>query len=187
MVNINLLPEKVRSAEVLKIVVALGMLSLALPVVFWAWRYTQANAELAAVEKQIDSVNADLNSPQLKQVVAEVEQFSKNAADLDSKRSVVDTLRKKQVVLVRLMDVLPDLIPARACLSHLEVKDAKGVKGATLEGSALSADVLAELYTNLEANPVVKNLKMDSPPSASQANGHSVLTFKLSFEVGDQL
>jgi Tfp pilus assembly protein PilN len=187
MVNINLLPEKVRSAEILKIVVVLGLASLALPVVFWAYRYTQANAELAAVEKQIDSVNADLNSPQLKQVVAEVEQFSKNAADLDTKRSVVDTLRKKQVVLVRLMDVLPDLIPARAWLTRLDVKDNKGAKNASLEGNALSADVLAELYTNLEANPVVKNLKMDSSPMAGQANGHDVLTFRLSFDVGDQL
>ena len=189
MVNINLLPEKVRAAEVLKIVVILGVLSLTLPVLFWAYRYAGAKAELAAVEKQIDDVNVQLNSPHLKQVVAEVEQFGKDRADLTSKRSVVDLLRQQQVTLVRFLDILPDLVPKRAWLTSVVVTpDAKGdTKKVVVMGSAMSAEVVADFYSNLQAQAAVHSPQMDTPPAVALYKGMSIVTFTLSFSIGDEL
>jgi type IV pilus assembly protein PilN len=187
MVNINLLPEKVRAAETLKLVVIIGTLCLTLPLLFWTYRYIGDKAKLAAVEQKIEVVNSELNSPKLKQVVQEVEQFGRDRADLDAKRSVVDLLRKKQVTVLRFLDVLPDLVPKRAWLTKVELKDEKGSRKVFLEGMALSSEVVADLYANLEAHAVIKNPSMDAAPTQVLQRGKSIVNFKLSFAIEDQL
>ncbi len=187
MININLVPEKVRAGEALKVIMLLGSLSLVIPLLFWSWRFVVAKAELSGVEEEIDKVVAELNSPQLKQVVEEVEQFTRDRANLDSKRSLVDALRKKQVVLVRMLDAIPDLLPRRAWLTKMEVKEEKGVRRVAMEGMSEVPEAVADFYVGLEAHPVVKKLAMDDPPKTDRYRGVDIVKFKLSFEVEETL
>lgn len=187
MVNINLLPEKVRAAEALKLVVVVGSLCLTLPLLFWTYRYMGDKAELTSLEQKIDLVNIELNSPKLKQVVQEVEQFGRDRANLEAKRSVVDLLRKKQVALVRLLDVLPDLVPKRAWITKVDVQNEKGGRKAIVEGTALSAEVVADFYANLEAHVAIRNPAMDAAPIQVLSRGKTLVNFKMSFEIEDEL
>src|SRR5882724_639498 len=150
MVNINLVPEKIRSAETLKVIVMLGVLSLAVPAAFWVMQYQAKRAKLASVEKQLQGLVDELNSPTLKNVVAEVEQFSKDQSNLDTKRSIVDQLRKRQILLLRLLDLLPDVIPPKSRISVLSVADEKGAKKVTLTCDFMTLDAIASAYENLE-------------------------------------
>jgi hypothetical protein len=189
MVNINLVPEKIRSAENLRIIVMVGALSLVLPALFWGYRYQGKRSEEAQVEKDLSALQAELDSDALKTVVMEVEQFTKDQADLDSKRSVVDTLRKRQVMLLRLLDLLPDIMPGTARVRNLKVADSKGTKGVELTCDFLAVDGVATVYENLEASSMVANLELATntmQPTVDNATGRNVITASYKFVLQDQ-
>jgi hypothetical protein len=186
MVNINLVPEKIRSAEALKVIVILGALSLSLPVLFWAMKYQGKRASLAAVDKEVDALNAELASPALKNIVASVEQFTKDQSDLDTKRSVVDLLRKRQVLLLRLLDALPDIIPGFGRVTSLVAADAKGAKKVTMTCEFTTLDAIAAVYENLEASPLVDRLEMvGAVETKKNAAGKPISTSTYSFNLQD--
>lgn len=188
MVNINLVPDKIRSAETLKVIVMLGVVSLAIPVAFWAMKYQAKRAELASVEKDLQSLNEELNSEKLRQVVAEVEQFTRDQTNLDTKRSIVDQLRKRQVLLLRLLDLLPDVIPSKARISALTVIDEKGAKKVTMTCDFMTLDAVASTYENLEASPLVMNLDMTTPlQSKASSTGRGTLTATYVFTLQEAL
>ena len=186
MVNINLLPDKIRSAESLKIIVLVGACSLALPVLFWSGRYQGARADLAQVDSELKELRLELESPQLKQIVAEVEQFTKDQGDLDAKRSVVDTLRKKQVTLLRFLDMLPDIMPKNAKITVLTVTDGKGGKEVSLTCDFLGLDSIAAVYESLEASPQIDRVEMATAPSSKKGNGRNTMTAAFKFVLVDQ-
>ena len=187
MVNINLVPEKLRSAEALKLIVVLGCLSLTLPAAFWALRYQGKRAELAAVEHDLDSLNAELVSPQLKQVVADVEQFAKDQSDLDSKRSSVDKLRGRQVMILKLLDMLPDIVPRNARIKTMAVSDEKGAKKVDMAFDFAALESVAAVYENLEASPLVDKLELVSGPESSKdASGRALVTAAFRFALLEQ-
>jgi hypothetical protein len=181
MVNINLVPEKIRSGETLKIIVLLGSVSLVLPVLFWGYRYQGERAKLSDVEKQLDAVNAELNSPQLREIVADVKKFSDDQAALAAKRSIVDSLRQRQVVILRFLDMVPDIIPADSKVNKLVVTDDKGNKKVEMTCSFLSEESVSSVYENLEASSLVGGLKMSDGPKSETVDGIPTLTAKFSF------
>lgn len=186
MVGINLVPERVRSAEKLKIIIAVGVVAQALPILFWLWRYGGVKAELSLVEDEIIKVNSELASPQLKNVVAEVEQFTQDRQNLESKRSVVDVLRKRQSTFVRLYDVLPDLVPRRSWLRKMETISDKGKTKIQVEGTAMAPEVVAEFYSALQSHPSIKDAEMtESPKVTTLPGGSEAVTFKLKFSAED--
>jgi len=187
MVNINLVPEKLRSAEALKLIVVLGCLSLTLPAAFWALRFQAKRAELAAVEHELDLLNAELVSPQLKQVVADVEQFAKDQSDLDSKRSNVDKLRGRQMMILKLLDMLPDIVPRKARIKTMVVSDEKGAKKVDLSFEFAAIESVAAVYENLEASPLVDKLELVSGPEAAKDGlGKSVVSAAFKFSLLEQ-
>src|SRR5262245_7655516 len=119
-VQLNLLPEKVRAAEVLRRIVLIGAAAHLLLVGLVGWRVLAARARLAKVQAGIDAVMAELNSEKLRRTVEEVERFTREKGDLAAKRSQVDVLRKRQATLVRLLDTLPDLVPPTVFIKKLD-------------------------------------------------------------------
>jgi Tfp pilus assembly protein PilN len=185
MVNINLVPEKIRSAENLQVIVMIGALSLLLPVLYWGYRYQGKRAELASAKADLDALNAELSSPQLKQVVADVEQFTKDQAELDTKRSVVDQLRKRQVLLVKLLDLLPDIMPRESRVFTLKVTDVKAAKQVEMACEFRATDAVATVYENLEASPLVSALEMSNAMSTKVVGGRNVITATYKFMLQD--
>src|SRR5882724_2068281 len=99
MVKLNLLPAKVREAELLRVVFIIGIGVYALVVGLVAWRYTVAVQERSGVEAKTRKVNADLVP--LKAIAAEVKKLTDEKSEQDAKKAKLGALDKRQGYLVR--------------------------------------------------------------------------------------
>lgn len=182
MIKLNLLPEKVRSAERMRLVVLLGAIVYAVGMLALGWSWMAARAKVAEVQVQIDSVTAQLNAPELREAVQAVERFTKDEKEKNDKASVVNSLRKRQVVLLRMLDAVPDwMMNGQVWVDRLEVLMEKGERKVNLDGQAVSPLVFASFYTNLESQPLVKKMSLVSAPSSTTERGKAVVRFKVSF------
>ncbi len=187
MVQINLVPEKVRAADTLRVVVLLGSLALLLPLGFWGWRFVALNTKLASVDAEIIELQKELDKPELVKIVKLVDQFAKNESDLKVKLSLVEILRARQIVLLRVLDLVPDAMQPQAWLSKIEMKEDMGAKKALFEGFAISPEVMATIFSALENHPVVKGLKMVQSPKVRLQREREAVEYKFSFNIEEGL
>jgi Tfp pilus assembly protein PilN len=179
MIRINLLPEKIRAREALikSIILAVAVVLVAVGVV--GWFYVKRLAVLTEVEKQVMAVEAERNSPALKQMVDQVEFFAAQSKLYQDQKAQIDKFREKQGFWVKVLDVLPDVIGEQAWIRRLR----KGEKGRlVVDGSAVTAEDVAKIYINFENHGAFKNVSLDTPPTRSNYNGMTVYQFSLSFE-----
>ena len=182
MVNLNLLPQKVRDAEQLKLAVMLGVGGYALVIMLLGWRLLALHAGKAAVQVELDALVAELNSPALKKTVDEVEVFAKEKSERDAKRSVVDKLRERQVFFLMVLDMLPDLlVGSDVWLTQMDSQDGKEGKRIILEGQAATPEDWAAFYGALETQAGVKRPQIEEPLKPKNAMGRNVSQFKVSF------
>lgn len=186
MIRLNLLPEKVRSAERLKLIVIVGVGVYAVGLLFLGWGWMRAGAKVDKVKAESAAIEAKLNAPELREAVEAVNQFTKDQNEMKEKASIVNTVRKRQVTLVRLLDQLPDWTQdGTVWVVRLEVKDGRGGREVGLEGHATSPLAFARFFTNLEAQPLVQSLKLTGPPTPVPENGQSVITFTVTFTLAE--
>lgn len=184
MIKLNLLPEKVRAAERLQLIILLGLAVYILGFLFIGWRWAAASSKVADAQAAIDKVQAELSAPELREAVQAVDRFTKDQKEEADKASVVNSLRKRQVTLLRMLDALPDwMLNSQAWVQRLEVRSKGNARAASLEGRAVSPLAFAHFFTNLESQPIVKSLKLDSPLTNVTDHGKSVVSFKVSFTV----
>lgn len=164
MVQLNLLPEKVRAAEALRKIILVGVAVYGVLALGLAWRFVAARSELALVQTGIDALRAELESDALKRTVAEVQRFTTEQADLKTKKSQVDVLRNRQVNLVRMFDTLPDLLPPTVHLTSLFVREEKGEMRFVVEGLAGTPEAVADFYVQLESHGLVLKPSLDDAP-----------------------
>lgn len=183
MIKLNLLPEKVRAAERLRLILLLGAAVYVLFLLGLALRWNSARAKVAAVELEVEAVNRALNAPELQQTVREVERFTKDKGEVSAKGSQVNELRKKQATLVRLLDALPDwTLDGQVWFIKVTVTEDKGAKQVVLDGAAVSRLAFARFYTNLESQPLVKKLVLDGAGVRVAAErGLPIIGFKVTF------
>jgi hypothetical protein len=181
MIKLNLLPQKVRDAERLQLIVIAAVAVYGLGVAFLGWRWGAAKHRVSLVDDQIAEVQRQLDAPELREAVQAVDRFTKDEKEKSSKASVVNVLRKKQVTLLRFIDALPDwMVDGQVWLTRLEVQSTSERK-VFMEGQAISPLAFAHFYTNLENQPIVKKLNMDNAPSQVTAKGKPVVSFRISF------
>jgi Tfp pilus assembly protein PilN len=186
MVKLNLLPAKVREAELLRLIMAAGVLVYLLALGLIAWRYTVAVRVRSGVEAEIRKVEADLLP--LKVIADEVKKLTDEKTEMDAKKAKLAELAKRQAYLVRMLDALPDFLEGgQVFLTKLdEVEDTKtGQRRITLDGAALSIEAWADFYGNLEAQSLVTDLKVESESKTALRGARLVMTFKVSFLLKD--
>jgi hypothetical protein len=182
MIKLNLLPEKVRAAALMRLIILAAGVVYILGLLGLGFRYTQARARLDAVQREVDAVNAELNSPALLSTVQAVEKFTQDKADEQAKASVVESYRRQQVTLARLLDALPDwTLNSQVWFDHLLVDAVKGT--VTLEGDAVDALCFARFYTLLESQPLVTKLAMVDKLNPTSTRGLTCQHFKVTFTV----
>lgn len=186
MIKLNLLPEKVRAAERLQLILLLGGAVYVLGLLILGWVWVSANSRVAVAQAKVDSVTAQLNAPELREAVQAVDRFTKDEKEKNDKASIVNNLRKRQVTLLRMLDALPDWsMNGQVWLQTLEVKMEKGERRVMLEGYANTPLVFAHFFTNLESQPIVKKIKLEDVPRREDQMGRSVSRFKVSFALED--
>ena len=184
MVKLNLLPAKVRSAELLRLAVLLGMVVYLALFGLLAWRFAVAKQALAAVKIKIDKVEGELKP--LQAIADEVKKLSAEKNEQEAKKSKLSELTRRQVYLVRAMDLLPDLMQGgQIWLSTFDQETGKGIRRIVLEGKAVSPAAWADFYDSLDTQALIGDLKIDSPMASSNDAGRIVYTFKVSFVLKD--
>lgn len=184
MIKLNLLPEKVRAAERLQLIIILGVALYLVGLLFLGWRWMAASSRVSEAQAQIDQVQKELDAPELREAVEAVDRFTKDQKEMTDKSSVVNALRKRQVTILRMLDALPDwMLNSQVWVQQLTVDVDRGARKVTLEGRAASPLIFAHFFTNLESQPIVKKLKLDRAPAPTTDLGRTVTSFLVSFEM----
>lgn len=184
MIKLNLLPEKVRAGERLQLILIVGAIFYALGIVLLGWRWAAAKHRVSVAAEEVAAVQAQLDAPELREAVQAVDRFTKDEKEKTDKASVVNALRKKQVALIRLLDALPDwMMDGQIWVTRLEVTSGVGERKVTLEGRAVSPLAFAHFYTNLETQPIVKKLSLDTAPANAPVAGRPAVSFRVSFSL----
>ncbi len=140
---------------------------------------------MAGVNSQIEAVKKEMESPGLKTVVQAVEEFTAERASLDSKTALINKFQKQQVYWVTILDELPDLLPPQVWLTRVSSSGNPPKARLVLQGEALSAEQVAQFYSNLQ-DQGFGDVSLDSPPSPGQVMGTPVENFTISFSVEDK-
>jgi Tfp pilus assembly protein PilN len=183
-VKLNLLPAKVREAELLRLVFILGIAVYILAVGLLGWRYTVSVGVRSGVEAKISKVEAELVP--LKAIADEVRKLTDEKTEQDAKKAKLGELAKRQAYLVRLLDALPDFMQGgQVWLTILDQTVEKGgARRISLEGNAASIEAWADFYNSLESQSLVSDLKIDTSPSVFTqliVKLRKVYHFKISF------
>jgi len=184
-VKLNLLPAKVRAAELLRLAVMGGVIFYLLLAGVFAWRYAVGVAAVHEVEAKIKKVEEELRPLQV--INDEVKKLTAEKTEQEAKKSKLAELTRRQAYLVRVMDLLPDLLQGgKVWLTELDQLAAKGTERRVLiEGRAHSIEAWADFYANLESQNTLGDLKIEVATSAERVNQRTVYKFKVSFVLKD--
>ncbi len=161
----------------------LGIVAYLLAALVLGWRFLAAHQDLSAVELKIAKVEAELKP--LQAIADEVQKLTDEKNEQDAKRGKLVELAKRQAYLIRLMDLLPDLMQGdQVWLVNLDETTDHG-RIITLEGKAASIEAWADFYSNLEAQSQVAGLKIESPPTVVTEGSRKTYHFKVSFILKD--
>jgi Tfp pilus assembly protein PilN len=186
MIKLNLLPEKVRAAERLQLILLIGGAVYLVGLLLLGWAWASAKGRVAEAQVKVDAVTAALNAPELREAVQAVDRFTKDEKEKNDKASIVNNLRKRQVTLLRMLDALPDWsMNGQVWFQSLEVKMERGERRVMLEGHASTPLVFAHFFTNLESQPIVTKIKIEDVPRREDQMGRSVTRFRVSFALED--
>jgi type IV pilus assembly protein PilN len=109
--------------------------------------YWRLSSTLSGIRDEI-TVN-QREYERLKPIIAEVEAFKKNNAELKHKIDVIEKLKADQYGPVRIMDEVSKALPDLLWLSDLSLSGTT----ITLRGKALNENAVANFISNLDASP----------------------------------
>jgi type IV pilus assembly protein PilN len=115
-----------------------------LPAAAWWWttgnRVEENDARIAEAQREVDELAA---------IIAEVERFKAQQAELDHKIDVIEQLRDNQKGPVRVMDQISRALPELLWLDKMEMRG--GV--INLTGRAFNSNAVASFLDNLDGVP----------------------------------
>ena len=156
MIRINLLAVE-RSAPKRSLVIPIAhrvtigasliLLATALSIGWWFWSLRQASAQL-----DLDISNAELETQQLRSVLAQVQKFEARKAQLQQRVTLIEQLRRGQSSPVRVVDELGKSLPERLWLTALAQKG----DDLTISGMTTSLTGVSDFVANLETSTAFK-------------------------------
>jgi type IV pilus assembly protein PilN len=179
MIRINLLAvDRERSkrralipaAHRVTIAASLILLGSALLIGWWFWSIRQTSIRLDE-----DIAKAELETQQLRSVLAQVQKFETRKAQLQQRVSLIEQLRRGQGGPVHMLDELNKAVPERLWLTALEQKG----DVFTISGMSTSLQGLSDFVANLESSQWFKR-PVDIIDSQSDASQKSTELFKFS-------
>ncbi len=123
----------------------LGLLGLALLLGLGRWWSLRAETERLDDEIAVVQVEADRLAP----IIEEVEEFERKRADLQHKVTVINELKARQHVPVRIMDVVSRAVPERLWLREVSQRGNQ-IK---VQGYAFNTNAIAAFIENLDGVP----------------------------------
>lgn len=122
-----------------------GLLGLALLIGLGWWWNLRSQIKSLDEEIAVVQVEADRLAP----IIAEVEEFEAKRADLRHKVTVINDLKARQQVPVRIMDVVSRAVPERLWLRQVTQRGTR----IQVQGLAFNTNAIAALIENLDGVP----------------------------------
>lgn len=177
MIHINLLPTKAarrRETLIQQVVVAVVALIAILVVCFLDLQGQKKT--LAAMEARATKIQAEIT--RLETVIAEVEKFKKDKAELQSKIDAIQKLQTQRSGPVKMMDELSSIIPNRLWLTSFN-EASKNVK---MEGAAVDGVTIANFLEKLNQSKYFQDVKLVKVTQGMQGNS-KVLVFVINCRI----
>lgn len=136
---------------------AKGILFIApiiLVIVFIQYNYLEKKSKRDRLQKELKVVQAELK--RLEPDVREVERYKEEKRKLEAQLEVVKSLSKERLRNVKSLDALQSLIPQKAWLDSLVIKDSRVI----LAGFAVDDIVVSEFLQNLESSIFFSNVTL---------------------------
>ena len=160
-----------------KVTLACGLiLVLTAGVVGWRWW------ALSRTSSQLDTeiANAQAESSRLHAIIAQVQTFEQQKAQLQQRVVLIEQLRKSQTGPVHMLDQLSRSLPAMLWLSNLKQDDRDNTL--TIEGRSTSQTGVSDFVGNLESSGYFKksiDIVSSQTEAQPQANAPEVVKFQL--------
>lgn len=180
LIEINLLPEKVKKQKKLQLVysylVLLGILIIAV-LIGLVWLQMQ---KIAEIDKEIKKIDAE--SATLRDKIAEVKKFNEMEELYNKKKAIMDKLLKEQSYWTKILDDIGELIPPDMWLNSLRYSKSKQ-EGDVIEitGYAMSRVVIADFIKKLEEKSNIIDLATAEIVEGVVVDNISAVKFSISF------
>ena len=181
MIEINLIPEKIKKQRKLIIVYfGAGILVVALAGVL-AFIIMAQNKEISRVEKEIRQIDAE--SATLRDKIEEVKRFRELEDSYNRKKSIIDRLKQEQATWPRLLDAIGEyMLPDMWLQSIAQEREKDEGVVLNITGFSLSKVIIADFIKKLEQSPQVMDLKAARIAEAvDPLSGIKVVQFEISF------
>jgi len=168
---IDILPRKVKSQRKRDEMIRMGVLSLIILFLVFAffvaavWRN---QARLEEVKREIAAIEGKVNS---------VRELKKDYEGLINDVNSLNKLQGEKPGWLVILKNLSESIPEDAWLTSLEMEQGKPLR---LSGNAKSA---AKLIPLLEASPYLRNVKFEAPTTRRDFDGEEVETFRITADI----
>lgn len=180
LIEINLLPEKVKKQKKLQMLysylILLGILIIVV-LVGIVWLQMQKIAEIEREIKKIDAESASLQDK-----IAEVKKFNEMEDVYNKKKAMMDKLLKEQSYWTEVLDDIGGLIPPDMWLKSLRYSKSKQ-EGDVIEisGFAMSRIVVADFIKKLEEKNNIMDLVTAEIVEGAVVDKVSAVRFTISF------
>ncbi len=176
MIRINLLPSGKKKALILPPSIIYGVLATVVSIICVIGFTVYLGKQISAKEREIASQEQKLNSLQAKLI--EVQNYEKNNEEVREKTNIIELLKKKQIVPLRLLDEVSEKLPKGVWLTNLT--DRSG--SVSIEGYAFTNTDLVTYVQNLKNSEYFTNVTLIESRQAEIAE-LSIYKFKLTFNI----
>jgi Tfp pilus assembly protein PilN len=157
MIEINLIPEKIKKQKQLQLVYAAGVAVGIVVVSALIGFYIMQKKQIANIDLEIKKIDAE--SASLTDKIAEVKKYQALKDVYDKKKGVLDKLLVRQAVWMRILDRVGEMVYPDMWLTELGQDKTKedGIQ-LNLTGYAPSRSMVADFIKRLEESPDISDI-----------------------------
>jgi type IV pilus assembly protein PilN len=176
MIRVNLLPSKRKKALILPPALIYGIVAVVLVIISIIGFTVYLNKQIAAKQTEIQGKEQTLKK--LQSALREVKNYERDNAEFREKTKIIEQLKKNQIVPLRLLDEVSEMLPKGVWLTGLT--DKSGI--VSIEGYAFSNTDLVSYVQNLKSSNYLTDIMLVESRQTSLGD-YSVYKFKLTFKV----
>lgn len=181
MIEINLIPERIRKQRKMMLVYMGAGAAVAAVLGILAFIVMAQNKEIARIDREIRKIDAE--SASLRDKIEEVKRFRELEDNYNRKKAIVDKLSAEQALWPRLLDTISEYtLPDMWLQSILQERERDEGVMLRVTGYSLSKVIVADFIKRLEQSPLVLDLKAARISEATDPiSGFNVVLFEISF------
>ncbi len=176
MVRINLLPSGKKKAVIVPPSIIYGVIAFVILIIITVTITFFLNKRIAGMETEIAIQEQNLNN--LKSKLTEVRNYENDNQEFRNKTNIIEQLKKNQIVPLRLLDEVSEMLPKGVWLTELADKGSI----VSIQGYAHTNYDLVTYVQNLKGSKYLENVSLIESRQ-TDVEKFSIYKFKLTFKV----